>query len=43
MPLDEVVAILENRGVVFEGGPKTAPRFRDPDGNLLYLAQASRG
>jgi catechol 2,3-dioxygenase-like lactoylglutathione lyase family enzyme len=43
-PIDEVVAVLKNRGVVFqgdirvEGGVKQAP-FTDPDGNALCLTE----
>jgi catechol 2,3-dioxygenase-like lactoylglutathione lyase family enzyme len=42
VPIDEAIAIYENRGVTFfeverkERG--TIARFRDPDGNLLALA-----
>lgn len=38
VPLDEVIAIFENRGVVFtrEGG---VARFTDPDGHPLALAE----
>lgn len=34
IPLEEATAILENRGVAFDG----SHRFTDPDGNVLYLA-----
>lgn len=41
VPIDEAIAIFENRGVTFtverhEDGKVTA-RFRDPDANLLSL------
>ncbi len=32
LPIDQVRAIFENRGVAFEGA-----RFKDPDGNVLEL------
>jgi catechol 2,3-dioxygenase-like lactoylglutathione lyase family enzyme len=43
-PIDDVVAVLSNRGVVFDGpvrsdGVKIAS-FRDPDGTSLYLCEA---
>lgn len=40
LPLSEAVAILENRGVVFDrkgGGAVELAHFHDPDGNALYL------
>lgn len=44
LPLDEVIAVLGNRGVTFaieqDGGLRLA-RFEDPDGNPLYLYQTS--
>jgi catechol 2,3-dioxygenase-like lactoylglutathione lyase family enzyme len=41
-PIDEVVDVLANRGVVFHGpvrkdGPVRLAFFADPDGNALYL------
>ena len=42
MPIDEAIAILENRGVKFEivrDANVTIANFRDPDGNALYLRQ----
>ncbi|HEY8078073.1 MAG TPA: VOC family protein [Labilithrix sp.] len=42
MPIDEAIAILENRGIKFEvvrDAKITIANFRDPDGNLLYLRQ----
>ena len=44
-PIDEVVQVLANRGVVFEGPVRadTAVKlafFADPDGNPLYLAES---
>lgn len=36
MPLDEAIAILENRGVVFDA----ERRFTDPDGHVLFLVPA---
>ncbi len=42
MPIQDAIAILENRGVVFEvheDAQLTIAEFRDPDGNLLYLRQ----
>ena len=42
VPIDEAIAIYENRGVKFEtkqGGPVTCAHFRDPDDNVLYLCQ----
>ena len=38
VPLEEAVAIYENRGVVFEKRDGVA-HFRDPDDNPLYLYQ----
>ncbi len=41
--LDDVVAVLENRGIVFvlQGtGPDRRAHFRDPDGNEFYLFSA---
>jgi catechol 2,3-dioxygenase-like lactoylglutathione lyase family enzyme len=43
-PIDEVVQVLSNRGVVFQGpvrqdGPVKRASFADPDGNALYLAE----
>ena len=44
LPLDDVIAVLGNRGVTFaveqDGGLRLA-RFEDPDGNTLYLYQAT--
>lgn len=43
LPLDEAVAIFENRGVVFtrkEEGAVRLANFADPDGNALYLFEA---
>lgn len=37
VPLDEAVAILENRGVHFESKPPAEARFHDPDGHTLAL------
>jgi len=42
VPLREAVAIFENRGIAFEivdEAARTLARFRDPDGNSLYLVQ----
>ncbi|HEY2509247.1 MAG TPA: VOC family protein [Polyangiaceae bacterium] len=44
-PIEEVVQVLANRGVAFEGPVRadTAVKlafFGDPDGNPLYLAEA---
>ena len=42
MPIEDAIAILENRGVKFEivrDAKITIANFRDPDGNLLYLRQ----
>ena len=42
VPLREAIAIFENRGISFDvsdDGPRTIARFRDPDGNSLYLSQ----
>lgn len=44
IPLDEAIAILENRGVTFHvhvEGPRKLAFFQDPDGNALYLYAAS--
>jgi catechol 2,3-dioxygenase-like lactoylglutathione lyase family enzyme len=44
MPIEEAIAILENRGVKFEivrDARVTLATFRDPDGNTLYLRQAT--
>ena len=43
-PIEQVVATLEGRGVIFEGpvrddGSLKIAFFVDPDGNVLYLAQ----
>jgi catechol 2,3-dioxygenase-like lactoylglutathione lyase family enzyme len=43
-PMDEVVQVLSNRGVVFHGpvredGAVKLALFADPDGNALYLAE----
>ncbi len=41
--LDEVVAVLETRGIVFvlqDTGPARRAHFRDPDGNDFYLFSA---
>jgi hypothetical protein len=41
VPIDEAIAIYENRGVVFEVERRdgsTIARFRDPDGNRLALS-----
>ncbi len=43
MPIEEAIAILENRGIKFDvvrDAKLTIASFRDPDGNLLYLRQA---
>jgi catechol 2,3-dioxygenase-like lactoylglutathione lyase family enzyme len=47
-PLRDVVAILENRGVAFDGPPvegkaATVAPFGDPDGNALYLYEPKAG
>jgi catechol 2,3-dioxygenase-like lactoylglutathione lyase family enzyme len=42
LPLVEAVAILENRGVLFdrkEEGTVALAHFKDPDGNVLYLCE----
>jgi catechol 2,3-dioxygenase-like lactoylglutathione lyase family enzyme len=42
VPLDEAIAILENRGVALDvrgDGPVRLAHFKDPDGNVLYLCQ----
>jgi catechol 2,3-dioxygenase-like lactoylglutathione lyase family enzyme len=45
VPIDEAIAIYENRGVKFEtrqdgqDGAATCAHFRDPDDNILYLCQ----
>jgi catechol 2,3-dioxygenase-like lactoylglutathione lyase family enzyme len=42
IPIREALAILENRGVVFDvttEGHVTIATFHDPDGNTLYLHQ----
>ncbi len=42
VPIEEAIAIYENRGVKFEtkgDGPVTLAHFRDPDDNVLYLCQ----
>ncbi len=46
-PIAEVVAVLENRGVKFQGGVRGEAGvklafFEDVDGNALYLAEAAR-
>jgi catechol 2,3-dioxygenase-like lactoylglutathione lyase family enzyme len=46
-PIDEVVEVLQNRGVVFHGpvradGPVKLAFFGDPDGNALYLAENAK-
>jgi catechol 2,3-dioxygenase-like lactoylglutathione lyase family enzyme len=47
VPIEQAVAVLDNRGVKFEGeitrgkGPAIA-RFVDPDGNPLYLTETTR-
>jgi catechol 2,3-dioxygenase-like lactoylglutathione lyase family enzyme len=43
-PIDEVVQVLANRGVAFQGpvredGAVKVALFADPDGNSLYLAE----
>jgi len=43
-PIDQVVSVLQARGVVFDGpvtddGPVKLAFFADPDGNALYLAE----
>ena len=45
-PIAEVVAVLSNRGVVFQGpimenGPIKLAYFGDPDGTSLYLRESS--
>jgi hypothetical protein len=45
-PIAEVVAVLTNRGVVFQGpvvenGPTKLAFFGDPDGTSLYLCESS--
>jgi catechol 2,3-dioxygenase-like lactoylglutathione lyase family enzyme len=43
VPLREAVAIFENRGVSFDvktEGTVPLAYFRDPDGNVLFLAQS---
>ena len=45
-PIAEVVAVLSNRGVVFQGpvvenGPIKLAYFGDPDGTSLYLCESS--
>jgi len=45
VPIDEAIAIYENRGVTFtvERGPGvTIARFADPDGNQLALHQHAK-
>ncbi len=42
VPLAEAIAILENRGIVFDRrdeGAVMLARFEDPDGNALYLRE----
>jgi lactoylglutathione lyase len=42
VPIQEAIAIYENRGLTFETkveGPVTLAHFRDPDDNALYLCQ----
>ncbi len=44
VPLDEAIAIYENRGVAFDvdrSGGAVVARFRDPDANLLCLVQGT--
>jgi catechol 2,3-dioxygenase-like lactoylglutathione lyase family enzyme len=46
-PIDEVVAVLANRGVKFEGsvvedGAVKRAFFADPDGNALHLVEEKR-
>jgi catechol 2,3-dioxygenase-like lactoylglutathione lyase family enzyme len=44
MPIQQAIAILENRGVeldVQSDATLTLATFRDPDGNVLYLRQAT--
>jgi catechol 2,3-dioxygenase-like lactoylglutathione lyase family enzyme len=46
-PIDDVVAILSNRGVAFHGpvksdGPVKLAFFGDPDGTALYLSEAPK-
>jgi catechol 2,3-dioxygenase-like lactoylglutathione lyase family enzyme len=47
VPIEQAVAVLDNRGVQFEGeikrgkGPALA-HFVDPDGNPLYLTESVR-
>jgi catechol 2,3-dioxygenase-like lactoylglutathione lyase family enzyme len=43
-PIAEVVQVLSNRGIVFQGpvredGPVKLAFFADPDGNTLYLSE----
>jgi catechol 2,3-dioxygenase-like lactoylglutathione lyase family enzyme len=42
VPIDEVIAIFENRGIAFtkidRAGGKTVAYFKDEDGNLLALS-----
>lgn len=43
-PIEDVIAVLQNRGVAFRGpitgdGPVRLAFFGDPDGNALYLCQ----
>jgi len=43
VPIDEAIAIYENRGVAFtvdRSGGTVVARFRDPDANLLSLVQS---
>jgi catechol 2,3-dioxygenase-like lactoylglutathione lyase family enzyme len=45
MPIQQAIAILENRGVELEvqsDAELTLATFRDPDGNVLYLRQATQ-
>jgi catechol 2,3-dioxygenase-like lactoylglutathione lyase family enzyme len=46
-PIEDVVAVLENRGVAFQGpvldsGPVKLAFFGDPDGTALYLSETAR-
>ena len=44
IPIDEAIAIYENRGVTFtieRSETTVSARFSDPDGNLLSLVQAT--
>jgi catechol 2,3-dioxygenase-like lactoylglutathione lyase family enzyme len=46
-PLEDVVAVLANRGVKFHGaisadGPVKLAFFGDPDGTALYLAETQK-